>query len=238
VTAPEVELRRTWRRVAAEHSTAPLDEAFERLMARHREPHRRYHTATHVMWVVRHVDRLLAELDPDGRCDAGAIRAAALFHDAVYDPHSATNEHDSAVWASEVLAAAGWPPARVARVAELIEATAHLGPPSPPAGSGAGTELGGSAGAENEVEALETAVLLDADLAILGADPNDYRAYVAGVRAEYAHVDEPGWRTGRAAVLHSLLEHDPLFRTAPMRTERERRARANLSAELAGLRHA
>ncbi len=228
MTAPEVELRRTWRRVVAEHSTAPFDEVFERLMARHREPHRRYHTATHVMWVVRHVDRLLAEVDPDGRCDAGAIRAAALFHDAVYDPHSATNEHDSAVWAAEVLDAAGWPAARVRRVVELIEATAHLGQPAP--GPGDVDANGVSA------EALETAVLLDADLAILGADPNDYRAYVAGVRAEYAHVDDTGWRTGRSAVLHSLLAHDPQFRTTPMRAERERRARANLTAELAGLR--
>lgn len=228
MTAPEVELRRTWRRVVAEHSTAPFDEVFERLMARHREPHRRYHTATHVMWVARHVDRLLAEVDPDGRCDAGAIRAAALFHDAVYDPRSATNEHDSAVWAAEVLDAAGWPAARVHRVVELIEATAHLGQPAPGPDDGRGTGL--------TAEALETAVLLDADLAILGADPNDYRAYVAGVRAEYAHVDDAGWRTGRSAVLHSLLGHDPLFRTAPMRAERERRARANLTAELAGLR--
>lgn len=228
MTAPEVELRRTWRRVVAEHSTAPFDEAFERLMARHREPHRRYHTATHVMWVVRHVDRLLAEVDPDGRCDAGAVRAAALFHDAVYDPRSATNEHDSAVWAAEVLDAAGWPSPRTRRVVELIEATAHPGPSAP--GSGDIDANGVSA------EALETAVLLDADLAILGADPNDYRAYVAGVRAEYGHVDDTGWRTGRSAVLHSLLGHDPLFRTTPMRAERERRARANLTAELAGLR--
>ncbi len=228
MTAPEVELRRTWRRVVAEHSTAPFDEVFERLMARHREPHRRYHTATHVMWVVRHVDRLLAEVDPDGRCDAGAMRAAALFHDAVYDPRSATNEHDSAVWAAEVLDAAGWPAARVRRVVELIEATAHLGPSAPGPGDVDANVV--------SAEALETAVLLDADLAILGADPNDYRAYVAGVRAEYAHVDDTGWRTGRSAVLHSLLEHDPLFRTTPMRAERERRARANLTAELAGLR--
>ncbi len=228
MTAPEVELRRTWRRVVAEHSTAPFDEVFERLMARHREPHRRYHTATHVMWVVRHVDRLLAEVDPDGRCDAGAVRAAALFHDTVYDPRSATNEHDSAVWAAEVLDAAGWPAARVHRVVELIAATAHLGPPAPGPDGGGGSDI--------TVEALETAVLLDADLAILGADPNDYRAYVAGVRAEYAHVVDAGWRTGRSTVLHSLLEHDPLFRTAPMRAERERRARAYLTAELAVLR--
>ena len=46
---------------------------------------------------------------------------------------------------------------------------------------------------------------IEADLAILGADPSDYDAYVNGVRAEYAHVPDAAWRTGRSAVLEGLL---------------------------------
>jgi membrane glycosyltransferase len=79
------------------------------------------------------------------------------------------------------------------------------------------------------------AIVLDADLAILGADPAEYQAYVNGVRAEYAHVDAAGWRTGRAAVLRHFLGLTAIYRTPTMRVARERRAQANLTAELAAL---
>ena len=65
--------------------------------------------------------------------------------------------------------------------------------------------------------------------------PQRYADYVAGVRAEYAHVDEAGWRTGRAQVLRDLLALEPLFRTAEGRDRWEAAARANLTAELRDL---
>ncbi|MEY4229411.1 MAG: hypothetical protein RLZZ362_260, partial [Actinomycetota bacterium] len=72
MTSPEAELRRVWHRaVGPGHDTA-----LEHLLGRHREPHRRYHTATHVMWVCRHVDELVAEQPV---ADAPAVLAAALF---------------------------------------------------------------------------------------------------------------------------------------------------------------
>jgi predicted metal-dependent HD superfamily phosphohydrolase len=211
VTAPEVELGRVWRRLVGFDAGRAGDAALDELLSRHRQPHRRYHTATHVMWVLRHIDDLAAANTP---VDLDAVRAAALFHDAVYDPRSTTNEHDSAGLARRVLADCGWEPARVDRVAALIELTAgHVAPD---------TDLGAD-------------ILLDADLAILGAEPADYRAYVTGVRAEYAHVDDDAWRVGRAAVLRSFLERPAIYRTTSMQATRERRARANLSAELADL---
>ena len=66
-------------------------------------------------------------------------------------------------------------------------------------------------------------VVLDADLAILAAEPAAYSAYVAGVRAEYSHIDDAGWRAGRAAVLAELLRRSEIYRSPPMR-EREARA--------------
>ena len=220
VTAPEVELGRVWRRLVGPAAGRAGDATLDELLARHRQPHRRYHTATHVMWVLRHIDDLAADSTDAPAADADhldldAVRAAALFHDAVYDPRSPTNEHDSAVLARRVLAGCGWEAARVERVAALIELTAC----HDPAGD---TDLGAD-------------ILLDADLAILGAEPADYRAYVTGVRVEYAHVDDDGWRTGRAAVLRNFLDRPAIYRTTSMQAARERRARANLSAELADL---
>ena len=210
VTAPEVELGRVWRRLVGAGRAS--DTALDELLARHRQPHRRYHTATHVMWVLRHIDDLAAtETD---HLDLDAVRAAALFHDAVYDPRSPTNEYDSALLARRVLADCGWEQERVDRAAGLIELTA--GHDAPDADAAAD-------------------ILLDADLAVLGSEPADYRAYVTGVRAEYAHVDDDAWRLGRAAVLRGFLDRPTIYRTAAMQAARERRARANLSAELAEL---
>ena len=79
-------------------------------------------------------------------------------------------------------------------------------------------------------------MLFDADLAILGSSPAEYQAYVTGVRAEYAHVDDAGWRSGRATVLRTFLDRQQIYVTPTMRAARERRARANLAAELAALR--
>lgn len=207
MSPPDVALRRCW------HDLGGADEAtIDDVLAHHREPHRRYHTAVHVMWVLRHVDELLPGTD----VDAPVVRAAALFHDVIYDPRSSTNEADSALLARDALAPLQWAAERVDRVATLIEATKTHDP--------------AVAGAHDDA-----AVLFDADLAILGASPADYQAYVTGVRSEYAHVDQEMWRTGRAAVLRSFLEREPIYATATMRAERERRAKANLTAELAGL---
>ena len=62
----------------------------------------------------------------------------------------------------------------------------------------------------------DEAVLCDADLAVLAADPATYTAYATGVRAEYAHVDDAAWRAGRAAVLRAFLDRPVLFHTAAM----------------------
>jgi predicted metal-dependent HD superfamily phosphohydrolase len=82
----------------------------------------------------------------------------------------------------------------------------------------------------------DTDMLLDADLAILGADSAAYQAYVNGVRAEYAHVDDDQWRAGRTVVLQRFLQRPRLFITEFMHTTYQHRARANIEAELAALR--
>ena len=96
--------------------------------------------------------------------------------------------------------------------------------------------MAGVATAGHQPAALDEEVLVDADLAILGAEPKDYAAYVQGVRAEYAHVPDDQWRVGRAAVLQQFIETPVLFHTEVLQRERGARARANLAAEMASLR--
>ena len=47
-------------------------------------------------------------------------------------------------------------------------------------------------------------LFIGADLSILWSQPQTYRWYARGVRAEYAHVPNDQYRIGRAAVLDSL----------------------------------
>lgn len=210
MTQPEVEIRRAWRHAAG----ADHDGLIDALLLRYSEPHRRYHTATHIMMVVRHVHEVaaIAEQEP-----APELIAAALYHDAIYDPRADDNEARSAELAVRDLTAVGWTSEQCSTVAAMIVATAgHVGT------TDAGT--------------AQTAILLDADLAILGADPRAYQAYVNGVRAEYSFVDDDQWRAGRGRVLQGFLDRQRIFVTEYMCTELEHRARANIEAELATLR--
>ena len=184
------------------------DAVLDELFTRHREAHRHYHTLTHVGHVLRAAGELMAAVPV---ADPLAVRLAAWFHDAIYEPRSATNEDDSAALAARLLPGAGATSECVRAVERLVRATAHHDP-----------------GADDE------AVLVDADLGVLAAEPAGYDAYAHQVRAEYAHLDDTAWRRGRAMVLQRLLDRPRLFHTPPMRAH-EQRARANMAAELHGL---
>jgi predicted metal-dependent HD superfamily phosphohydrolase len=77
--------------------------------------------------------------------------------------------------------------------------------------------------------------LLDADLAILGAEPQAYDGYSRGVRGEYSRLPDHLWRAGRRDVLNSLLGRGSIFVTAPAAGRWESAARANVQRELGAL---
>ncbi|MFC4905839.1 metal-dependent phosphohydrolase [Actinomadura gamaensis] len=176
------------------------------LAARYAEPHRRHHGLAHLTAVLDLVDELAAHApDPD------AVRLAAWFHDAVYDPQRADNEARSARLAARVLADTDLSPARLAEVVRLVELTETHDPDDADANG---------------------QVLCDADLAILGADPERYAAYTAAVREEYAFVPEEIFRAGRAEILRGLLDLPKIFHTPEANARFEAAARRNLGTEL------
>lgn len=200
------EVRSRW--AATVGPSGPATAAFALLVGRYSEPHRRHHGLAHLERVTADTEQLAIEV---GLTDHAPVLAAAFFHDAVYDPRSAANEADSAALADRVLDGLGWPDERRGEVVRLVLATA-----------------------DHAVTDLASAVLLDADLAVLGADAAGYEAYVRGVRSEYDFVTDDAWRVGRAAVLDGFLRRERIFHTEPFRS-REVRARANLASELARL---
>lgn len=208
-------LQRQWVRLLDGFGVPPADAypPFDRLVAAHSEPHRHYHTLEHLAEMFRVVGRLA------GDCrNPAAVQLAVWYHDAVYDPRAADNEVRSAALAVEQLTPLGLPAGLVSRVSELVRATAHLAG-EPPA------------------EDSDEAVLLDADLAILGASEARYRRYATDIRREYAHVSDAEYRRGRAAVLEQFLGRHQIFRHPTLHAEGEASARRNLLSELAELRN-
>jgi predicted metal-dependent HD superfamily phosphohydrolase len=185
-------------------------ELFERLVLRHRERQRRYHRIEHVEAVLGHIDELAVHESID---DLSVIVAAALYHDAIHESQHPANERASARLARRDLTALGWDEPRVTLVGTMIEGTTtHLTPADD-----------------------DTAVLFDADLAILGADADDYRKYVLAVRDEYGHLDNAEWTAGRSSVMAAFLERQTIYATTTGRTRWEEAARANITAELTEL---
>lgn len=215
MASPELidRLQRQWVSLLAGYGVSPSDvyPAFDELVAAYSKPHRHYHNLGHVADVLRVAARLA-----DIASDANAVALAVWYHDAVYDPRAKDNEARSAEMASERLAAIGLPSVTVAEVARLVNATTHF---------------------ESATEPIagNTAVLLDADLAILGASEERYRMYAAAIRAEYAFVPVDAYRTGRIAVLEAFLSRARIYRTDRVHVEGDAPARRNLAAERAGL---
>lgn len=203
-------LPEAWLRAAAAvGARSDVAQAGANLLGRYAEPHRRYHDLAHLDDVLRHVD----ELAEHAR-DVHVVRLAAWFHDAVYDPTASDNEERSALLAQTTLSELRVEDGIVAAVARLVRATADHAP---------------------EPGDLDAAVLCDADLAILASGPARYQLYVEAVRAEYEHVEDAAFATGRADVLRKLLARDPVFSTPTGRDRWEASARANIIAELARL---
>ena len=79
------------------------------------------------------------------------------------------------------------------------------------------------------------ACFLDADLAVLGAEPPIYDRYAAAIRTEYGHLDDAAYRAGRRAVLESLAARPHLYLSGRGRARFDAPARANLGREIAAL---
>ncbi len=194
----------------AEHLGAGSD-LLDRLVIRYRERQRRYHKIGHIEAVLVSIAALTEHEQVN---DLGAIVAAVLYHDAVYEPQHPANERASARLARRDLIALDWADDRADAVAAMIEGTkTHLDPVS-----------------------SDAAVLNDADLAILGADETEYGRYTNAVRDEYNHLDDREWNDGRVAVMQAFLDRDSIYATTTGRGLWEASARANVSAEIASIR--
>jgi predicted metal-dependent HD superfamily phosphohydrolase len=196
-------LRRKWHellRAWAVDSTQ-ADRTFEDVYKQYAGPGRYYHTLDHVQNVLETVECL----GPHAR-NLNAIKLAAWLHDVIYDSKASDNEERSADYAERLCEQLAIPESRL--VAALIRKTK--------------THDAG----EKDPDAQ---VLIDADLAILGASEPAYQAYAEQIRSEYAWVPEPAYRTGRTQILERFLARPRIYH---LLGSLEDSAHRNLAAEI------
>ena len=154
----------------------------------HEIPPRIYHTLGHVGACLESLSELARGLDDRSRA---VCELALWWHDAIYDARRTDNEERSAGVMRAVLTPLLAEDV-IGSAESCILATRHSAPP--------GTET--------------DAVVVDADLSVLGAGSDVYDAYARGIAEEYAFAGRDAYLKGRAAFLESMLGRERLFHTA------------------------
>jgi len=186
----------------------PADDTLASLLAHWAQPHRRYHTLQHLRECLALFDAHRAQARHPGE-----VALAVWFHDAVYDTSRHDNEAASADWAVRVLAQTGAAADVAERVRAMIMATRHSHMPA----------------------TADERLLVDIDLAILGAAPSRFAEYERQIRDEYGFVPDALFREKRGEILRGFLDRPALFATRELADRFESAARANLAQAIATL---
>src|SRR3954462_6978624 len=189
-------------------------EKFERLAEAYAKPPRKYHTLEHIYWVLKRIDEMADDSRGRGaqfdELEWDTLRWAAWYHDYVLSGRP-DDEQQSADFAMIDLPRAC--PGRACDAPRLVKATAHDR-----------IQLG-----------YDAARLCDADLSILGADPEHFDRYETQVREEWGHVPLELFKTARAVILKKFAARPWIYMTDYARTRWERNARANLMRSIGAL---
>ena len=182
---------------------ALADKIFEDVCVHYAEMGRFYHTLGHIGAMLETVTGLSSFAR-----NLNAVKLAVWLHDVIYDSRASDNEVRSAEYAEQLCEKASIQEGHV--VASLILKTKTH-----------------EAGDDPDAQ-----VLIDADLAILGASESAYRTYAEQIRQEYAWVPEADYRKGRRQVLERFLTRPRIFH---LLANLEELARRNIAAEIVRL---
>lgn len=205
------QMSRRWLKLAA---SLRVDEEkarriFADLARRYNGDGRHYHVLAHVGELLDTVGEMrdLAE-------DYQTIQLATWFHDVIYDPRGKDNEVRSAEYARRALQELGLPERVIDRVSDLILKTvSHVA----------------------EKDDRDALILLDADLAPLGADEEVFARQSQALRQEFSWIPEDEYQANRVQILNGFLSRQRIYQTERMYQARERKARNNLSQAIAEL---
>ena len=178
-----------------------LTQLYNDVIASYNETHRHYHTQQHLTECLDN----FAELRHLAKKPA-EIELALWFHDAIYNPLRHDNEQLSAEWARSSVINAGLDKTIAEHIYGLVMATQH----------------------HERAADTDTKILIDVDLAILGAKPERFNEYEQQIRQEYLFVPEATFRMKRAEILQRFLGQTTIFNTPLFIKRYEQQARLNL----------
>jgi predicted metal-dependent HD superfamily phosphohydrolase len=167
---------------------------------------RYYHNLLHIQHVLNIVSML--ETLPN---NFATVQMAAWFHDIIYDPKSKENEENSAEYAFAALSKLGIPLEMINHVASIILNTKNH---------------------HASLDDIDSQILLDADLSILGSEQLKYNAYAEAIRQEYSWLSDKEYQIGRKNILQTFLRKDRIYLTDKAFQILELKARENMKAEL------
>lgn len=205
------EMSRRWLKLAA--SLRVDKEAARRVFAgmatRYDGDGRYYHILTHVGDLLNTAGEM-RDLAQDYR----TVQLAIWFHDVIYDPRGKDNEVKSAAYARHALRELGMPERVISRVSDLILKTVtHV----------------------SENEDSDALILLDADLAPLGADKEVFARQSQALRLEFGWIPEDEYKASRVRILSGFLGRERIYQTDRLYESLEAKARSNLSQAIAEL---
>jgi predicted metal-dependent HD superfamily phosphohydrolase len=187
-----------------------IELVFQLLVTAYTQPDRHYHNLDHIFRILANI-RVFANVIQNPR----SLIFAAWFHDFVYDSQASDNEIKSAKLAGAFLRDIGESIELIDRVEQLILATVEH---------------------RMDISDNDLCIFLDADLEILGENPDRYQVYARSIRREYSWVSDELYRAGRIRVLESFLDRDRLYHTRLFFEIRESIARDNLQQEILSLK--
>lgn len=195
-----------WKRLGG---TGNPDLPFAQIVDAYAAPGRAYHTLTHVRDSLDLFDQYgHMALQPD------VVEAALWIHDVFYLPGAADNEERSASWGEYLLVRGGISTELAASVRRLVLETRHTG----------------------HARDMDSALVEDVDLAILGRGAPQYEAYEALIRWEHRDMGEKTFRDCRLKILGALLGRKSIYFTLEFREMFEQNARTNLEQSAVRLR--
>lgn len=168
-----------------------------------------YHNLDHIDKVIKTLEQMKSL-----SLDYISVQLAAWFHDVIYNPKTQDNEEKSSEYAESKLSALKIPQIIINRVKQLILSTKNH--------QALSTDI-------------DSQILLDADLAILGATEWEYQAYAQAIRQEYSWMSDVDYQIGRQRVLTHFLQRERLYLTDYAYKNFEKQARHNLWLEATDL---
>lgn len=189
-----------WNHLCNQLSIGVSEKEYQHIITAYSEPHRAYHTLQHLSECLSQLDWMLHnETIISSALNPAQLEFALWYHDIIYQTHRSNNELKSAQSAANFLGQQQADKEVAKQIYSLIIATCH------------NQETIDEAPIDNNQY-----LIIDIDLAILGANAKQFDEYEQQIRNEYQRVPLTLYKLKRKQVLKSFLKkpriyHSPLF---------------------------